>query len=83
MTFSGTGTTSVTDGGSNELDMEPDDSLKGVVRAKGAYGLDWLAVEKVQTRNFDQIALKKLQSKATTARRMSIRVFDLFRWWEP
>ena len=38
--------------------MEPDDSLIGVVRAKGAYGLDWFAVEKVQTRNFDQIALK-------------------------
>ena len=29
-----------------------------VVRAKGAYGLDWLTVEKVQTRNFDQINLK-------------------------
>ena len=63
MTFSGTGTTSVTDGGSDELDMEPDDSLKGVVRAKGAYGLDWLAVEKVQTRNFDQIALKSYNPK--------------------
>ena len=63
MTFSGTGTTSVTDGGANELDMEPDDSLEGVVRAKGAYGLDWLAVEKVQTRNFDQVALKSYNPK--------------------
>lgn len=63
MTFSGIGTTSVTEGGADELDMEPDDSLIGVVRAKGAYGLDWLAVEKVQTRNFDQIALKSYNPK--------------------
>ena len=63
MTFSGIGTTSVTDGSSSELDFEPDDSLKGVVRAKGAYGLDWLTVEKVQTRNFDQIALKSYNPK--------------------
>ena len=49
---------SVTEGTSSELDFEADDSLRGVVRAKGAYGLDWLTVEKVQTRNFDQIALK-------------------------
>ena len=63
MTFSGIGTTSVTDGSSSELDFEPDDSLRGVVRAKGAYGLDWLTVEKVQTRNFDQIALKSYNPK--------------------
>ena len=63
MTFSGIGTTSVTDGTSSELDFEADDSLKGVVRAKGAYGLDWLTVEKVQTRNFDQIALKSYNPK--------------------
>lgn len=63
MTFSGIGTTSVTDGGSSELDFEADDSLEGVVRAKGAYGLDWLTVEKVQTRNFDQIALKSYNPK--------------------
>ena len=62
MTFSGIGTTSVTNGGSSELDMEPDDSLIGVVKAKGAYGLDWLAVEKVQTRNFD-LALKSYNPK--------------------
>ena len=64
MTFSGIGTTSVTDGGQSELDFEPDDSLKGVVRAKGAYGLDWLTVEKVQTRNFDKINLKSYNPKA-------------------
>ena len=63
MTFSGIGTTSVTDGGLSELDMEADESLIGVVKAKGAYGLDWLAVEKVQTRNFDQIALKSYNPK--------------------
>ena len=63
MTFSGIGTTSVTDGGQSELDFEPDDSLKGVVRAKGAYGLDWLTVEKVQTRNFDKINLKSYNPK--------------------
>ena len=33
------------------------------MRAKGAYGLDWLTVEKVQTRNFDQIALKSYNPK--------------------
>ena len=63
MTFSGIGTTSVTDGAQSELDFEADDSLKGVVRAKGAYGLDWLTVEKVQTRNFDQINLKSYNPK--------------------
>lgn len=63
MTFSGEGTTSVTDGGSSELDFEPDDSLEGVVRAKGAYGLDWLTVEKTQTRTFDKIALKSYNPK--------------------
>ena len=36
--FSGTGTTSVTNGGFSELDFEPDNSLQGVVMAKGAYG---------------------------------------------
>jgi len=63
MTFSGIGTTSVTEGGQSELEFEADDSLKGVVRAKGAYGLDWLTVEKVQTRNFDQINLKSYNPK--------------------
>ena len=63
MTFSGIGTTSITDGSQSELDFEADDSLKGVVRAKGAYGLDWLTVEKVQTRNFDKIALKSYNPK--------------------
>ena len=63
LTFSGTGTTSVTNGGSNELDFEPDDSLIGVVQAKGAYGLDWLAVEKVQTRNFDTFSVSRYLPK--------------------
>ena len=65
MTFSGIGTTSVTEGGQSELEFEADDSLKGVVRAKGAYGLDWLTVEKVQTRNFDQINVKSYNPKIT------------------
>ena len=63
LTFSGTGTTSVTNGGSSELDFEPDDSLIGVVQAKGAYGLDWLAVEKVQTRNFDTFSVSRYLPK--------------------
>lgn len=63
MTFSGTGTSSVTNGGADELSFEPDDSLIGVVRAKGAYGLDWLTVEKEQKRNFDSIALKSYNPK--------------------
>ena len=67
MTFSGIGTTSVTDGSSSELDFEPDDSLKGVVRAKGAYGLDWLTVEKVQTQKFRPNRSEELQPKTTTA----------------
>ena len=63
MTFSGTGTSSVTNGGADELSFEPDDSLIGVVSAKGAYGLDWLTVEKEQKRNFDSIALKSYNPK--------------------
>ncbi len=63
LTFSGTGTTSVTNGGSSELDFEPDDSLIGVIQAKGAYGLDWLAVEKVQTRNFDTFSVSRYLPK--------------------
>lgn len=61
--FSGTGTTSVTNGGFSELDFEPDNSLQGVVMAKGAYGLDWLAVEKVQTRNFDSFSVERYLPK--------------------
>jgi hypothetical protein len=61
--FSGTGTTSVTNGGANELAFESDNSLLGVVQAKGAYGLDWLAVEKVQTRNFDSFQLLRYHPK--------------------
>ena len=50
--FDGEGTTSVTNGGTGQLDSEPDNSLLGAVRATGAYGNeDWLAVEKVQTSN--------------------------------
>ncbi len=63
LTFSGMGTTSVTNGNSNELAFEPDNSLLGAVQAKGAYGLDWLAVEKVQTRNFDSFQLSRYNPK--------------------
>jgi hypothetical protein len=50
--FDGKGTTSVTNGGTGQLDSEPDNSLLGAVRATGAYGNEnWLAVEKVQTSN--------------------------------
>jgi len=58
--FDGEGTTSVTNGGTGELDSEPDNSLLGAVRATGAYGNeDWLAVEKVQTRNFDSFSVSR------------------------
>jgi hypothetical protein len=57
--FSGTGTTSVTNGDANELAFESDNSLLGAVQAKGAYGLDWLTVEKVQTRNFDSFSTSR------------------------
>ena len=61
--FSGKGTTSVTEGNSDELAFEPDDSLLGAVQAKGAYGLDWLAVEKVQTRDFDSLTVSRYKNK--------------------
>ena len=61
--FSGVGTTSVTDGAKGELDFESDLSLIGAVQAKGAYGLDWLAVEKVQTRNFDSFSVSRYLPK--------------------
>ena len=51
--FNGTGTTEVTKGTSEDIIFESDDSLLGNVQAKGSYGLDWLAVEKKQTKDFD------------------------------
>ena len=58
--FDGIGTTSITNGGANELDSQADDSLLGAVRATGAYGNeDWLAVEKVQTRSFDSFTVSR------------------------
>ena len=44
--FEGTGTANVIEGGLSELSREPDNEMKGAVSAKGALGLDWLAVEK-------------------------------------
>ncbi len=61
--FTGKGTTSVTEGDSNELLFESDDSLLGAVQAKGAYGLDWLTVEKTQTRNFDDLSFSRYRYK--------------------
>jgi hypothetical protein len=61
--FAGKGTTSVTEGNSNELAFESDDTLLGAVQAKGAYGLDWLAVEKVQTRDFDSLTVSRYKHK--------------------
>ena len=61
--FAGKGTTSVTEGNSNQLEFEDDDTLLGAVQAKGAYGLDWLAVEKVQTRDFDSLTVSRYKHK--------------------
>ena len=61
--FSGKGTTAVSEGGNNELLFESDDSLLGAVQAKGAYGLDWLTVEKTQTRNFDDLSFSRYRYK--------------------
>ena len=61
--FAGKGTTSVTEGNSNQLELEDDDTLLGAVQAKGAYGLDWLAVEKVQTRDFDSLTVSRYKHK--------------------
>jgi hypothetical protein len=44
--FEGTGTANVAEGGLSELSREPDNEMQGAVSAKGALGLDWLAVEK-------------------------------------
>ncbi|MAV02731.1 MAG: hypothetical protein CMA19_00440 [Euryarchaeota archaeon] len=61
--FSGKGTTSVTNGGTNELFFESDESLLGAVQAKGGYGLDWLTVEKTQTRNIDDLTFSRYRYK--------------------
>jgi len=63
LAFDGSGTTAVTNGDANELAFESDNSLLGAVQAKGAYGLDWLAVEKVQTRDFDSFSLSRYNPK--------------------
>ena len=62
-TFSGTGSSEVTKGGLNQLELEPDNSLEGVVVAKGAYGLDWLTVEKEHNHDLDYVFIERYKPK--------------------
>ena len=55
--FAGQGTTSVTMGTSDDILFESGNALLGNVQAKGAYGADWLAVEKMQTKDFDDFSV--------------------------
>ena len=57
--FAGDGTTSVTKGTSEDILFESDNSLLGNVQAKGAYGANWLAVEKKQTKDFDSFSVTR------------------------
>ncbi len=57
--FGGKGTTSITQGDSEDILFESDNSLLGNVQAKGAYGSDWLAVEKKQSKNFDTFTVTR------------------------
>lgn len=62
LTFSGTGETSVTDGGASHLSAGEED-LIGVVGAKGPLGLDWLTVEKKSQHDFDDMFIKRHKPK--------------------
>ncbi|HIF45288.1 MAG TPA: hypothetical protein EYQ73_00610 [Candidatus Poseidoniales archaeon] len=64
--FEGEGSSSVTEGGSNELEFEFDNDLLGAVRAKGSMGLDWLTVEKKLTHNFDKMTISRHLSNTIT-----------------
>ena len=57
--FGGKGTTAVTQGNSEDILFESDNSLLGNVQAKGAYGSDWLAVEKKQSKDFDTFTVTR------------------------
>ena len=71
VTFSGQGKTSVTNGGQSELNFETDDSLIGVVGAKGSYGLNWLTVEKIQEHNFNDLVVAIHPPKITNSNECS------------
>jgi hypothetical protein len=62
-TFSGIGSSAVTKGGLDQLELEPDNSLEGVVVAKGAYGLDWLTVEKEHNHDLDYVFIERYKPK--------------------
>jgi hypothetical protein len=64
--FEGEGSSSVTEGGSNELEFEFDNDLLGAVRAKGSMGLDWLTVEKKLTHNFEKMTISRHLSNTIT-----------------
>ena len=60
LAFSGTGSTSVTQGDANQIANEGlSDDLLGVVRAKGGLGLDWLAVEKKTTMEMSSLDIQR------------------------
>ena len=60
LAFSGTGSTSVTQGDANQIANEGlSDDLLGVVRTKGGLGLDWLAVEKKTTMEMSTLDIQR------------------------
>ena len=66
--------TSVTKGTSEDILFESDNSLLGNVQAKGAYGANWLAVEKKQTKDFDSFSVTRTSTIHLALQTVSLKV---------
>tara|TARA_B100000131_G_scaffold140073_1_gene136333 strand:- start:86 stop:2245 length:2160 start_codon:yes stop_codon:yes gene_type:complete len=53
--YVGTGSVTVTEGGSIEIANQPDDSKLGAVQKKGSFGETWLTLEQRYEYNFDDV----------------------------